>query len=340
MTITSVPTPPRLRDDIESLTALVQRAADALNIDQAFVEKDFWVTELLRAVARGAVVEINNRQELVTVVFKGGTSLSRVYHLTERFSEDVDILLNFPEGASTGARDRALKAIVDRSREHLGLNLDQCILVTSTKGIKRNVEFHYPRQFASNVTRESVLLEMGSRGGSDPHESRILRSLVAEFAITQRGEPVDLWEEFVGVVIPVLRPERTLLEKCALLHNVAVRFADGDPAAIEEMGKAGRHYYDVACLLRDPGIRLRLGAMGSPGVIALSADINDESEKARWRSLPRPAAGFGASPAFDPDAQCQEVARAGFQVALRMVHGPRPTYVDCLSIIRDHATLL
>lgn len=241
---------------------------------------------------------------------------------------------------STGARDRALKAIVDRSREHLGLDLDQCILLTSTKGIKRNVEFHYPRQFASSVTSESVLLEMGSRGGPDPHESRVLRWMVAEFVMTQRGEPMDLWEEFVGVVIPVLRPERTLLEKCAVLHNVAVRFADGDPAAVEEMGKAGRHYYDVACLLSDPDICVRPGAMGSPGVIAVSADINDESEKAGWRFLPRPAAGFAASPAFDPDAQCQEVARAGFQVALGTVYGPRPAFVDCLSIVREHATLL
>ena len=39
--------PPRLRDDPDTLEALVQRAADHLGIDRAFVEKDFWVTELL-----------------------------------------------------------------------------------------------------------------------------------------------------------------------------------------------------------------------------------------------------------------------------------------------------
>jgi len=69
-----------LRDDLEALTALIQQTASALGIDQAFIEKDFWVTEVLRAVAPGATMRVGDTQEQVTVVFKGGTSLSRVFH--------------------------------------------------------------------------------------------------------------------------------------------------------------------------------------------------------------------------------------------------------------------
>jgi predicted nucleotidyltransferase component of viral defense system len=57
-----------------------------MRIPVEFVEKDFWVTELLRAVVSEAAVSC------AVAIFKGGTSLSKAYRIIERFSEDVDIL--------------------------------------------------------------------------------------------------------------------------------------------------------------------------------------------------------------------------------------------------------
>ncbi len=74
----------RLRDSPDNLFALVGRTADALRLPAEFVEKDYWITETLRSVARP--------MEGAEVVFKGGTSLSKGHGLIERFSEDVDIL--------------------------------------------------------------------------------------------------------------------------------------------------------------------------------------------------------------------------------------------------------
>jgi len=42
---------PRLREDADSLNALVAQTARARVLDPAYVEKDFWVTEVLRAAA-------------------------------------------------------------------------------------------------------------------------------------------------------------------------------------------------------------------------------------------------------------------------------------------------
>jgi len=151
----------------------------------------------------------------------------------------------FPKATSTGGRDRALKAMVEASRQHLHLDPENCTTITSTKGIKRNVEFVYPRQFNNAVVRERVLLEMGSRGGPNPHTRHALRSMIADYAIEQLGESVNQWQEFEPVEIEVLNPERTLLEKCALLHNLAARFGPDDPVAVDYMGRAGRHYYDL-----------------------------------------------------------------------------------------------
>jgi hypothetical protein len=43
----------RLRDDPDTLDTLVATTADALGIDTAFIEKDFWVIEVLRAATKG-----------------------------------------------------------------------------------------------------------------------------------------------------------------------------------------------------------------------------------------------------------------------------------------------
>ena len=78
-----------------------------LNIDAGFVEKDFWVIEVLRAATTSAAIIAKDRSHhLVQTIFKGGTSLSRVYGLIERFSEDVDLLVSFPSVETFDQRAR------------------------------------------------------------------------------------------------------------------------------------------------------------------------------------------------------------------------------------------
>ena len=73
--------------------------AEATGVPIAHVEKDFWVTEVLRGIARCSAVTG------VSAVFKGGTSLSKAFGLIRRFSEDVDVIVIAP-GHSTGQDDR------------------------------------------------------------------------------------------------------------------------------------------------------------------------------------------------------------------------------------------
>lgn len=330
-----------LRDNPAELAVLATRAAQDLGIDSMFVEKDFWVTELLRSVSAGVSVDIDGLTTHVPVVFKGGTSLSRVFGLIDRFSEDVDLLVMFPDALGTGARDRALKKIVEDARIHLHLAEDRCETETSTRGVKRNVQFHYPRTFVHATAREHLLLEMGSRGGPNPHAPHALRSMVAEYAIGELGEDESVWHEFAPVTIEVLAPERTLLEKCALLHNLGTKIVDSqDDVALEYMGRAGRHYYDIERLLSDDSVRAALADLGPDGVAALSENIDEASRAAGWRFEPRPARGYGVSAAFDAAAQCHVHASAGYEAALPMVYGQAPTFEDVLATVLAHRGLL
>ena len=282
---------------------------------------------------------IADKARPVSVVFEGGTSLSRVYGLIERFSEDVDILVLFPPGTGTGARGNSLKRIAMRVQEHLGLPDDSCEVVGSTKGVHRDVRYRYPRRFVSQAATEYVLLEMGSRGGPTPRQPHLVRSQVANYAIEVLGETADEWAEFASVAIDVLSPERTLLEKLALLHDCGTRYAESDKAR-DAMALAGRHFYDVHCLLNDTGVRDALAELGPTGIAELAADVDTRSDAAGWSYTPRPNRGFADSAAFAEDAASRATAEASYSTALGMVHGHKPTLDECLASVHHFRELL
>ena len=68
-----------LHDDRELFLQVVLRTSESLNIRPEIVEKDYYVTLLLKEIY----------SLMPEIVFKGGTSLSKCYHLIKRFSEDI-----------------------------------------------------------------------------------------------------------------------------------------------------------------------------------------------------------------------------------------------------------
>lgn len=67
---------------------LFGESARRLGMNPVIVEKDFWVCWILKRLF--AEPELRNR-----MVFKGGTSLSKVFGLIDRFSEDIDLILDW-----------------------------------------------------------------------------------------------------------------------------------------------------------------------------------------------------------------------------------------------------
>ncbi|NUN53343.1 MAG: nucleotidyl transferase AbiEii/AbiGii toxin family protein [Planctomycetaceae bacterium] len=169
----------RLREAPDDLFALVGRTAEAMRLPPEFVEKDYWITELLRSIARPV--------ENAHVVFKGGTSLSKGYELIRRFSEDVDILLvPAAPGGSTpgkGSVDRILKGLCARAQADLGISGADAVLESSSTGVHRNMRFGYAARFPAPAVKPGVLLEMGIRGGPGP---RPRRTLVEKLAVVHR----------------------------------------------------------------------------------------------------------------------------------------------------------
>jgi hypothetical protein len=322
----------RLREHPDELSALVTQTAISLGIVPAYVEKDFWVTEVLRAACPSRSIALpDGLTGEVTFVFKGGTSLSRVFHLIERFSEDIDLLAVFPDGPGQTARHGVLKKVDQAVTAHLSI---AGTVGPSDTGVKRYTTYTYPVTPGSDGIKQGVLLELGSRGGAQPASTHAYRSMVAEHAWGAYGHDASVWEEFAPFDVLVLAPERTLLEKIAGVH-AAASMNDTDALA-----KVGRHFYDIGMLLSDAEIQGALERLGSTGVRELVEDINTHSEAAGFAWSPRPPGGFADSPAFDHSHPSHEAIRRGYVAALDLVHGPKPTLDEVVAVVHASRDVL
>jgi predicted nucleotidyltransferase component of viral defense system len=76
-----------LHNKKDTFEQLVLRTSEYLGVKAEIVEKDYFVTLFLKRIA--AVMP--------DIVFKGGTSLSKCYHIIKRFSEQINGIENLPE---------------------------------------------------------------------------------------------------------------------------------------------------------------------------------------------------------------------------------------------------
>jgi hypothetical protein len=319
-----------LRDDPDSLFALVGAAADHLGLLQSWVEKDFWITELLRSVAK--------ETDDVYAVFKGGTSLSKALRLTQRFSQDVDILIVVTTQSKEfgkGSLDARLKLITSRAAEDLALEAHT--VGAPTRGVKRYSKFEYPTRVPQDEISREVLLEMGTRGSDIPEsEWMSVSTYIADYLQQADPEALEEFEDLAPVPVRVLAPERTLTEKLSVLNTVGARYPEG----ADNLVRAVRHLYDIDALLRSHDVAGKLKA--DPSLIErLTSEVELVSREEFDLWGPRPDGGFAAAAIFDPTTASSKALRAAYEGDLpALVYGDLPTFDDCLATIKEHAGLL
>jgi len=264
----------------EAITA----AAGSLRLPAPIVEKDYWVTQALRAARESHPDDW---------IFKGGTSLSKGYRLIQRFSEDIDVLV-LPRDRGATARDRAMKDIAASAATSLGLT-GLPPSVTAQTGVHRTYALEYTRLAGSSkAIRPTVVLEMGIRGGPTPNELREITTLIASSGIL---DPAD-FDDLAPFEVPVLHPGRTLVEKLLLVGDTAAKLRTGEIGAVP--AGFGRHLYDIHELLgADHVIEFLDDRDQFLGACDEAFDIGHQHFGA---TAPRPDGGFAESPAFDTAA--------------------------------------
>lgn len=229
--------------------ALLHGLAPVLGRRAEILEKDIWLCQVL-----GVLFALPNRKPMA---FKGGTSLSKVYQAIERFSEDIDVTIDYrslvadvPELAglsSTQCRklSDALKvALVQHVTEELVPALREA-LAQALPGHEIAVEIsedaeklwlYYPSAVENTdaYLRSSVLIEFGGRNATLPQDTM---TIVPDVAAHVKGLA------FPTAQVAVLSPMRTFWEKATLIHVECHR-----PDLRIGAGRLSRHWYDLARL--------------------------------------------------------------------------------------------
>lgn len=297
------------RDDFADLLTTVGESTGA---GAALVEKDYWVTEALRAIAASY---------FEGVIFKGGTSLSKAWSLIQRFSEDIDLLVRSEgDGLETGgARDRYMKAIAETVGGIEGLTPVRDG-ARSERGISRTVIFAYePQAPAREGLSPTIILEMGIRGGPHPTEVRPLQSILAvALADTEiEDESTALFE------MTVLDPRRTLVEKLFAIHRACELWTEGHTTALQ---RQARHLSDIYSLLGDPEIA---EFAGGADYHALIPEI-DEIGRTHFPGDHRPPAEmrFSESRSLRPDSELRAAIEAEYRRSEFLFYGPFPELAE------------
>lgn len=246
-----------LTQPVDRQRLIYEEAARRLGLSVGSVEKDLWVCWTLRALFR-----LSSSGPHLT--FKGGTSLSKGWKLIDRFSEDLDIVINreflgfggadAPEDApSNKQRGKRLEALMLAAQHHIrdvlvpALEQEIWRLLPSRDRWKlepdaddpdaQTLLFHYPPVMgAAAYVRPVVKIELGARSDTEPSATPEIAPYLAE------AFPDEVPD--ARFTVHAVAPERTFWEKAALLHEETYREGSATPKA-----RLARHYYDLWCLI-------------------------------------------------------------------------------------------
>jgi len=296
----------------------------------ASIEKDFWVCWTLRALF--ALPQWGQH-----LTFKGGTSLSKAWQLIDRFSEDIDVVIDrdflghggerSPEHAPSRKKQRqwldALKAasqtqIRDSLQPALAAGIVAKLGVDAGWRIQsdpadpdgQTLLFHYPTVFEPQAyIAPRVKIELGARSDTDPNETPQIEPYLA-----------GVFPDVLGpsrFPVRVVAARRTFWEKAMLLHEETYR-----PGEKKRQERLSRHYYDLSCLIQrgvadqalaDNGLFERIAAHRQvffrytwmdyatlrPGTLRLLPAADERAAWARDYDAMRETMFFSGAPSFD-----------------------------------------
>ncbi len=232
---------------------VLQQASARLGLPSQAIEKDLWVTTILQIVF---TLPFSDK-----LIFKGGTSLSKVWHQIERFSEDIDLAV---DRSLFGMEGDLTKKQIKKLRKVSSLFVSEEICPALQKGIEQYglsalcsiepqpncegdntypeprkifVKYHSvcadPIEYLSPI----VMLEIGARSLLEPNRQTNIRSIVEELFPTIQTTLIDS-------PVATALASKTFLEKAFLLHELFSVEGRGENAE-----RKSRHLYDLSRMM-------------------------------------------------------------------------------------------
>lgn len=310
---------------------LVAETARRMGIQPGLVEKDIWVCTVLERLFSFSALKEH-------LIFKGGTSLSKVYKLINRFSEDVDLIIDWrllgygtdkesdprvPKKSNT-QQDKFNKQINATAGEYITNHFVPLLvdLFSDISGVdihvsvadSQAVEVYYPSHFSLSYIKNRVLLEIGPLASWVPWEKASIKPFVAE------AFP-NLFQD-THIEIRSTTAERSFWEKATILHQEAHR-VNNFPV------RYSRHYYDLSQMCRS---RVKASALDQPDLLHNVVRFKRQFYPCKWANYE--FAVPGSLQLIPPETRLLQLEKDYNDMKV-MIFKDIPTWVKILQIIQS-----
>ncbi len=217
-----------LHNDKAVFEQIILRVSEEMGIEASIVEKDYYVTVFLQRIA----------EMVPNIIFKGGTSLSKCYHLIDRFSEDIDLNIDTESKPTEGQRKKLKESIVSAIDE-FDFTLSNPENVRSRRDYNRYI-IDYPSVFQANYLKQHLIVETAVYIKAYPCKRMQATSLIYDYLLKQGyGQLIEQYA-LQPFELNVQIAERTLVDKVFALCDYYLS------GAVHEHS---RHVYDIYKLL-------------------------------------------------------------------------------------------
>lgn len=313
----------------DQLQIIFRNTAQKTGLHEAIIEKDFWVCITLDYLFHKCPWKDS-------FTFKGGTSLSKCYGLIQRFSEDIDLILDWrvigyglnepweprsntkQEAFNREANTRAEEFLSEKLLPVLKADIGEIIGSEANLYIMpedpQTICFQYPRIFNDASTLQVIRLEIGALAAWTPSVEKAITPYVAE------AYPKVFSQANVSVLTAAV--ERTFWEKATILHHEANR-----PERSPMPDRYSRHYYDLYCIAHSESKEL---AFSNLSLLKKVVDFKMKFYPRKWAQYEVAAPG---TLKLMPPAYRMEQLRRDYDAMANMMFGDHPDFDALMSYI-------
>lgn len=213
-----------LHNEKDTFEQLVLRTSEYLGVKAEIVEKDYFVMLFLKRIA--AVMP--------DIVFKGGTSLSKCYHIIRRFSEDIDLNV-LSEKKPSESKRKQLKASIIHIISDLEFELTNADSVKSRRDYNRYI-IDYPSSLSADYLKEQLIVETAIYQRAYPTKVMSADSLIYQYLHENGYDTFIKQYDLEPFTLNVQTAERTMIDKM---------YALADYYLLNTTTEHSRHIYDI-----------------------------------------------------------------------------------------------
>ena len=303
---------------------LFEETARKRDTTSAVLEKDFWSCFVLQKLFTSEVLAGQ-------LLFKGGTSLSKVFGLLERFSEDIDIVLDWKaiidedpnEKRSRKKqtkfiewlREKSIKYIAEVILPELQTQVGHVCKLELDERHENVIRITYPSSFDSDYLRSEVQLEIGPVSLLVPNDIFTIQPYAADEFPEHFSNP--------SCAVRVICAESTFWEKITILHQEAFR-----PEDKTQPPGYSRHYYDM---MRMAGSNVKTRALADLGLLRTVVDFKNKFYPRAWARYDLAEPG---SIHLLPPPHVEAALRRDYREMQEMIYGERPSFDEILKVLK------